>query len=253
MPLFSVLQVLFACGTSTPSEPAAIELTVLAASSLTEALPKVAEGWKLQGGGSVAFSFDSSARLAKQVEAGAPVDLVFFADRETLNGLDRKGLLAAGTPRDLLGNSLVVVVPAAATWVPTSPADLASPSLVHLAVAADNVPAGKYARAALQESGVWTDVEPKVVPGDNVRTTLAWVTRGEAEAGIVYATDARAEPNVKTAFTFPATSHPLIVYTAAVVGASPHAAQANAFLAYCASPEGMAAFTAHGFTPLTAP
>ncbi|MEQ1508740.1 MAG: molybdate ABC transporter substrate-binding protein, partial [Myxococcota bacterium] len=116
-----------------------------------------------------------------------------------------------------------------------------------LALAGENVPAGTYARAALAGDG-WAALAPKVVTGDNVRTTLAWVSRGEAEAGVVYATDARAEPRVKQAFAFPADRHPPIVYPGAVVAASTHPAEAAAFLAYCASPDAMARFVAAGFT-----
>ncbi|MEQ1500962.1 MAG: molybdate ABC transporter substrate-binding protein [Myxococcota bacterium] len=247
--LFSLI---LACGAPSapppPAPPVQVELTGLAASSLTEVLPKVAEAWKKHGGADLVFSFDSSSKLAKQVEAGAPADLVLFADRETMDGLDGKGLLAPETRRDLLGNTLVVVVPANATWVPTSVAELSSPTLTHLALAGENVPAGKYARAALA-GAEWSALEPKVVTGDNVRTTLAWVARGEAEAGVVYATDAKAEPKVKLAFAFPDDSHPPIVYPGAAVAASTHPTEAAAFLAFCASADGMAIFTAAGFTP----
>jgi molybdate transport system substrate-binding protein len=243
------LRLILACGE--PERPPAVpvELTVLAASSLTDALPDVADAWKAHGGVPVTFSFDSSSKLAKQVEAGAPADALFTADEETLDGLDANGLLAAGTRRDLLGNQLVVVVPATATWIPASAEDLGGEELTHLALAGENVPAGRYARASLQAAGAWTAVEPRVVTGDNVRTTLAWVSRGEAEAGVVYATDARAEPAVKVAFAFPDGSHPAIVYPAAVVAASAHPSEATAFLDFCASPDGLAVFEAAGFLP----
>lgn len=210
-------------------------------------LPKVAEAWKARGGVTVLTSFDSSSKLAKQVEAGAPADLVFFADTDTMDVLDGQKLLAPGSRRDLLGNTLVLVVPAAATFTPTSAADLADPRLQHLALAGENVPAGKYARKALESTGAWSAMEGRVVVGDNVRTTLAWVTRGEAEAGVVYGTDATAESRVRTAFVFPADSHPPIVYPVAVVAASTHLPEAEAFLAFCASPVGMALFTEAGF------
>jgi molybdate transport system substrate-binding protein len=166
-----------------------------------------------------------------------------------MNSLDSKNLLAAGTRRDLLGNQLVLVVPANAAWAPASTAELSSPSLVHLALAGEHVPAGKYGRAALESDGVWSSVQPKIVRGDNVRTTLAWVSRGEAEAAVVYATDAKADPAVKSAFTFPAASHPPIVYPAAVVAASAHVDQAKVFLDFCASPMGMEIFAQAGFLP----
>lgn len=241
-----------ACEAQPPAPPAPaapVELVVLGAASLSGVLPEVASAWEAQGGVDVTFSFDSSSKLAKQVEAGAPADVVFFADRETMDTLDQKSLLAPGTRRDLLGNTLVLVVPADAAWVPSQPSDLGDPRLQHLALAGENVPAGKYARAALDAAGALAAVQGKVVTGDNVRTTLAWVTRGEAEAGVVYATDAEAEPKVRTAFPFPADSHPPIVYPAAAVAASSHLAEARALLDFCASPSGQAIFQEAGFTP----
>lgn len=227
-------------------EPEPVALTALAAASLTDALPAVAEAWKARGGVDVTFSFDGSSKLARQIEAGAPADLLFSADEDTMDELERQGLLAPGTRRDLVGNTLVLVVPTGRA-APTSAADLTE--VRHLALAGESVPAGRYARAALTAAGVWTQVEPKVVTGDNVRTTLAWVSRGEADAGVVYATDARADPGVTVAFAFPAESHPPIAYPAAVVRRSDHAAEAAAFLAFCASPEATAMFASAGFGP----
>lgn len=236
-----------ACGPAATPEapPAPVTLTGLAASSLTDVLPKVADAWKAEGGAAVTFSFDASSRLAKQVEAGAPADLVVFADTDTLDALAAKALVNGR--RDLLGNTLVAVVPATGAWTPAAAADLASPSLTHLALAGEAVPAGKYARAALGAAGVWDAVSPRVVTGDNVRTTLAWVSRGEAEAGVVYATDARADAAVKVAFTFPADSHPPIVYPGAVVAASSHPTEAAAFLAFCQGDAARRIFEGAGF------
>jgi len=252
-----MVALLLACGG--PASPPAeldhahdpIVLTALAAASLTDALPDVAEAWKTHGGGTatVTFSFDSSSKLVKQLEAGAPADLLFTADAETMSAAAVHGLLEADTRRDLLGNVLVVVVPADAIWTPASAAELANPSLDHLAVAGENVPAGRYARSALESAGVWTAVEPRIVRGDNVRTTLGWVTRGEADAGVVYATDARSEPGVRVAFSFPPESHAPIVYPAAVVSSAAHPAEAAAFLSFCASPDAKAIFANAGFTP----
>jgi molybdate transport system substrate-binding protein len=256
-----VWALLSGCGTfsSPPSnDPEAhtesIALTVLAASSLTDVLPKVADAF---GAGrediTLMFSFDSSSRLVKQLEGGAPADLLFTADTETMAAAAERGLITGATRRDLLGNVLVLVVPAGSEWTPVTTADLASSSLKHLAIAGENVPAGKYGRAALESAGVWTSIESRIVRGDNVRTTLGWVTRGEADAGIVYATDARTEPAVRVALTFPAESHPPIVYPAAVVTTSAHPEEAAAFLAFCASADAMALFAEAGFTPPPAP
>jgi molybdate transport system substrate-binding protein len=221
------------------------ELTVYAASSLTDVLPRAVEAWRESADGAppVTYSFESSSRLAKQVAAGAPADLLITADRESMDTVS--ALLLAGSRRDLLGNALVVVVPADAAEVPRGAAELRGIS--RLALGAESVPAGRYARAALASEGVWTELEAKVVSGDNVRTTLAWVGRGEADAGVVYATDAAAEPAVRVAFTFPEGSHPPIVYPAAVVAGSERPEEAQDLLTFLASPAGQAVFAAEGF------
>ncbi len=246
--LFLFLGPLPAAGTAPPPG-----LTVLAASSLTEVLPRVAAAWKGAGGGEVTFLFDATSRLAKQIEAGVPGDAFFSADLEWMDYLDQRGLLAPGTRGALLGNQMVLVVPTGATWVPGSPPDLAAPSLKHLALAGENVPAGKYARAALQAAGVWDAIKDRVVSGDTVRTSLAWVARGEAEAGAVYTTDARVEPKVKVAFTFPDGSHPPIVYPAAALKSSAHTKDATSFLTFCRSWEAKGIFEAAGFVVLASP
>lgn len=228
------------------ADPAPV--VVLAASSLTEALQKVGAAWTAKGHPAVTFSFDASSKLAKQVEAGAPADAFFSADADWMDYLDQRGLIDPTTRANLLGNSLVAVVPASATMAVATAADLAKPEIKHLALAGENVPAGKYGRAALVSLGAWDAVQARVVSGDNVRTVLGWVATGEADAGVVYVTDAKVETKVKVAFTFPATSHPPIVYPTAVVKGAAHAKDAADFLAYCKSAEGMAVFGAAGFT-----
>jgi molybdate transport system substrate-binding protein len=236
--------------------PAAAEgsgLGVVAAASLTESLQKVGAAWTAKGHPAVTFSFDSSSKVAKQVEAGVPADVFVSADLEWMDYLDGKGFIEKPTRRNLLGNSLVAILPVASPLPVTAAADLARPEIQHLALAGENVPAGKYARAALTSLGAWEGVKARVVSGDNVRTVLGWVATGEADAGVVYATDAKVEPRVKVAFTFPATSYSPIVYPAAAVKGAPHAKDAADFVAYCASPDGMAVFLAAGFTPAPKP
>lgn len=232
--------------------PAAAEdpsIVVLAASSLTESLQKVAAAWTAKGHPKVTFSFDASSRLAKQVEAGAPADAFFSADNDWMDHLDGKGLIDSSTRGNLLGNTLVAVVPIGSGVPVAAAADLARPEIHHIALAGETVPAGKYARSALTALGVFENVKDRIVSGDNVRTALSWVAAGDAEAGIVYATDARVEPRVRVAFTFPTSSHPAIVYPVAAVKNAAHAKDAADFLAYCRSAEGMAVFVAAGFTP----
>lgn len=225
----------------------AAPLTVLAAASLTEVLQQLGASWQAKGNGAVRFSFDASSRLAKQVESGAPADAFFSADQEWMDWLDARGLVADRVT--LAGNTLVTVV---RNDAPTPPADakgLAGPAIHRLAMAGENVPAGRYGRAALRSLGVWDAVKDRVVNGDSVRAALTWVATGEADAGVVYATDARVEPRVRVAFTFLASSHPPIAYPAAALRGSAHLADARAFVAFCASAEARAVFAAAGFTP----
>jgi molybdate transport system substrate-binding protein len=239
VPLFLLL------ATAPDARAADSSVAVLAASSLTESLQAVGTAWTAKGHPEIAFSFDSSSRLAKQIEAGSPTDVFFSADVEWMDELARKGWIDESTRADLVGNELVVVVAAGKGSTIGSAKDLAR--VQHLALGGESVPAGKYARAALTSLHAWEPVKDRVVNGDNARAVLAWVANGEAEAGIVYATDARVEPKVVVAFTLPSSSHPPIVYPAAVVKNAKHADEARAFVAFCRSTEALAIFEAAGF------
>ncbi len=220
---------------------------VLAASSLTETLPAVAQKWTAQGHPRVEFSFDASSRLARQIEQGAPADAFISADGAWMDQLEAGGLIEPATRFDLVGNTLVAVVPSTSMLRVTTAADLAAAAIKRLGLAGENVPAGRYARTALTTLGLWPRIGERVLSGDNVRTVLGWVASGEVDAGIVYATDALIEPRVRTAFVFPSGSHPAIEYPAAVVLGAAHAADAAAFLGYCRSVEAGSIFAAAGF------
>ena len=223
-------------------------LRVHAAASLSVALPAVAAAWRAAGGPEVTFSFDASSRLARQLEAGAPADVFISADQAWMDHLEARDLIARETRRELARGRLVVVVSA------TSKLDASSltalESLPRVALAGDNVPAGRYARAALARAGLVKTVVPRAVNGDDVRTVLAWVARGEVDAGIVYATDARSEPRVRVALLIPESEHPPIVYPGAVLSAATSPDQARAFLDFClaaaAAPLRAAGFDAPG-------
>lgn len=238
---------LHACSPETPPPPATEAIHVFAASSLMDVLPKVGEAWSAETGNSVTFTFDASSRLAKQLESGAAADVFLSADEEWMRWAADRSLVGASTP--LLGNSLVVVVPSGSSFVPSDAAGLADPRIQHLALAGENVPAGRYARASLRRLGAWDGVSARVVDGDSVRTALGWVAGGEAEAGIVYATDARAQPRVQVAFTFPPDSHPPIVYPGAVTSSSKQPDAATSFLGFCGT-GGKALFEEAGFVVL---
>jgi molybdate transport system substrate-binding protein len=215
---------------------------VLAASSLQEALEEAAGEWAAQGHPPPVLSFAGSSALARQVEQGAPADLFISADEEWMDTLAGKSLLRADTRTDLLSNRLVLVTRKGGTV--RALADLADGKLALADPAA--VPAGKYARAALESSGQWQAVAAKVVPAENVRAALALVERGEAALGIVYTTDALASDGVEVLETFPESSHPPIRYPAAVLASSKHP-DATAFLAFLESAEARRVFVKHGF------
>ena len=223
---------------------------VLAAASLQEALSEAADVWARAGHARPVISFAASSTLARQAASGAPADLFLSADREWMDYLDQRDLLAPGTRRDLLGNRLVVVARAdtkgrlrdrveIAKTLTAGPLAMADP---------DSVPAGKYGMAALQRLGAWNAVAPKVVRAENVRAALALVERGAAPFGIVYATDARAAKGLRVAGIFPADSHPPIVYPLARLRAST-GKEAEGFRQFLLSPRAKVIFARYGFTP----
>jgi len=247
--LASFLAVLAAA--CSPARDDAAPPVVLAAASLQESLEAAADGWARQGHPRPVLSFAASSALARQAESGAPADLFFSADEKWMDELDGKGLLRPGTRITLLGNAIVLVAPqdskaAVALDDPASlPAALGDGRLAMADPAA--VPAGKYGKAALETLGIWPAVEHRVASGENVRAALALVERGEAPLGIVYATDAAASAKVRVVATFPATSHPPILYPLAVLktSASP---DAQGFRDFLASDAGRAIFLRYGFT-----
>jgi molybdate transport system substrate-binding protein len=224
-------------------------ITVLAAASLTNVMQDVGKRYETANGKKVAFSFAASMILAKQIEASAGADMFISADSESMDYLDKKNLIARPSRTNLLANRLVLVAPASSR---ISLAITPHFKLVEalqggrLALATvDSVPAGRYGKAALTALGVWDSVKDHLAQGEDVRATLAYVARGEAPLGIVYATDARVEPRVRVVANFPENSHELIVYPAALIkDANPDAAR---FLAYLRSREAAGIFAASGF------
>ncbi len=227
------------------------DVTVFAAASLTNALQDVAKDYEASGGGKVKFSFAASSLLARQIEAGADADVFFSADTEWMDYLAARKLIRTGTRRDALSNRLVLIAPAGSTVALSIAPGFAIAAALgdsRLALAdPDTVPAGKYAKAALTKLGVWDAVANKIARAENVRAALAYVARGEASLGIVYETDAKAEAKVRTVDTFPADTHPAIVYPVALT-ASANGSDAEAFLAYILSAKAAAVFKRHGFS-----
>jgi molybdate transport system substrate-binding protein len=230
----------------------AADVTVFAAASLTNALQQVADGYKARSGQTVALSFAASSALARQIEASGGADVFISADKDWMDHLDNKGLIAHATRRDILGGHLVLVAPASSNaQIKIAPHFDLMGALAggRLSVAdPDSVPAGKYAKTALTALGVWSTVVDHLVQAENVRVALAYVARGEAPLGIVYSTDAAAEPNVKIVGEFPDNTHQPIVYPAALTKDAKPSAQA--FLDYLRGPEANAVFSKAGFVIL---
>jgi molybdate transport system permease protein len=220
---------------------------VLAASSLTDVLPPLAELWKEHGGREVRFSFAATSRLAPLALQGN-ADLFVSADEDWMKWVVQRNGARAESVVALLGNALVVVAPKSGPGGLRSLADL--PDVERLALAGEDVPAGRYARRALEAAGVWDRVAPHVVRGESVRGALEWVARGEAGAGIVYRTDAPVQPDVRIAFEIPGAVTPKIVYPAAVLASAPHADAAGSFLDFLRSAEASRRFREAGFVPL---
>lgn len=229
------------------------EVVVFAAASLKTALDQVAADFEAATGHSVTISYAGSNVLAKQILQGAPADIFLSAAVTWMDEVEKAGLTVPGSRRDLLGNSLVLVAHGQGAPPVRIGPDLDLAALLgggRLAMAmVDAVPAGQYGKAALEALGLWAAAEPAVVQSENVRAALALVALGEAPYGIVYASDATAEDNVTVVGTFPADSHPPIVYPAALLAGSADAAD-GAFLAALSTPEASLRFTAQGFTVL---
>lgn len=233
--------------TDTATDPATAQgPVVLAASSLQEAMEDVAAAWTAQGHAAPVLSFAGSSALARQAEAGAPADLFVSADEEWMDYLAAKDLLRAGSRHDLLTNRLVLVAPKGGAALDRAQLAAAlAPGRLALADP-DAVPAGKYARAALQQLGLWQGVAARVVPAENVRAALALVERGQVPFAAVYATDAQASARVAVVFAFPAGSHPPIRYPAAMLAGARHP-DAAGFARFLASPTTQALFRSRGF------
>ncbi|PKR89451.1 molybdate ABC transporter substrate-binding protein [Pleomorphomonas diazotrophica] len=237
-----------ALGVVTSAAVAADQIRVFAAASVAPSLQKIADSYKADRDVEVVITPAASGALAKQIEAGAPADIFISADLKWMAYVNDKGLMKDGS-FNLLGNSLVLVA-AKDDKVAIDFADKASlPAVLgqeRLAVGeAKSVPAGAYAEEALKSLGLYDALSPRFAPAENVRVALQMVARGEAKLGIVYGTDAVAEPGVAVVATFPESSHKPIVYP---VGLTKGAATAAAdFLAYLKGSEANAVFGAAGF------
>jgi molybdate transport system substrate-binding protein len=230
------------------------DLTVFAAASLQNAFEDVGKLYQQKSGRAVKFSFAASSALARQIEQGAPAAIFASADEQWMDYLAQRKLIVDATRKSLLGNRLVLVVPA------TSPVtvDLKHGFDLKALLGADGrwvtgdpagVPVGRYAQEAFTKLGVWDFAQTRLVRAENVRVALAFVERGEVVAGVVYETDAAISPKVKLAGVFPANTHAPVTYPVAVT-ASNDSPAARDFLALLGSAEARAIYKRYGFSVL---
>jgi molybdate transport system substrate-binding protein len=228
----------------------AADVVVFAAASLKNVLDAISTEYTAETGKKVTASYAGSNALAKQIAEGAPADIFFSADLAWMNDVEKKGLLKPDTRTTLLGNTIVLVAPkdssASLTIAPGFPLAEALGDGKLAMANVESVPAGKYGKAALTTLGVWDSVSANVAQADNVRAALAFVAKGEAPLGIVYATDASAEPAVKVVGTFPADTHPPIVYPVAILASSTNP-DTQAFFDYLKGPKARDIFIKYGF------
>ncbi len=226
------------------------KVAVFAASSLTDALKAAVAAWQANGNGPVVLSFGSSSTIAKQIEQGAPADIFASADETWMAYLMERNLIAAETVRRPIGNDLVLVgAPDTSHIIKIEPGfDLLGALRGGRLAIGDpkSVPAGRYARQALTNLGVWDEVAPHLAPAPNVRAAVALVQRGEAPLGIVYATDAMGLGEMKMLTLFPEDSHDPIVYPMAIV-AGRDQPDVKAFFDFLTGPDGLALFGRYGF------
>jgi molybdate transport system substrate-binding protein len=226
----------------------AANINVFAAASLAESLQEIGAGYQKATGNKVNFNFGSSSLLALQIEEGAPADLFFSADEAKMDSLEKRGLILKDTRKSRLSNTLVIVVAREKGALIEKPGDLASDKVKRLALAEPRtVPAGIYAKEFLQRKKLWTAVEAKVVPTENVRAALAAVEAGNADAGIVYKTDAAISKKVKIAYEVSVQEGPKISYPVAIITESKQPAAARQFLEYLESDAATKVFRKFGF------
>jgi len=244
MGLFMVLAAFFA---GAGQAAAADELLVSAAASLTDAFKEIGKSYEQKNPGvTVRFNFAATGPLLQQIEQGAPVDVFASADQQSMDKAVQGGFVLPASRSDFTGNGIVLITPADKTEV-KGLADLQSAKVLKISIGnPESVPVGRYAKAALEKQGVWESLAPKMIHGSSVKQVLEYVTRGEVEAGFVFATDAViAKDKVRFVAEIP-TVKP-VVYPVAVVAASAKKEQAQAFIDCLKSSDGQAVLVKFGF------
>jgi molybdate transport system substrate-binding protein len=233
------------------------QITIFAAASLKNALDDTNAAFTKATGVKVTASYAASSALAKQIEQSAPADVFISADLQWMDYVGERKLIKPDTRVNLLGNKLVLIAPADSKIANVTIgqgfdiAKLAGSG--RIAVADVNaVPAGRYAKAALEKLGAWAAAEPKLAQAENVRATLAFVARDETPIGIVYETDAKVEPRVKVIGAFPDNSYPPVTYPVAAT-ATTTKQSVSQYLHFLRSPAAKAIFEKYGFSFLIRP
>src|SRR3984885_12178847 len=243
--LIAVLVVISARGLAAQATD---RVTVSAAISLKDSLDEIGKIYeKAHPGAKISFNYAGSGTLQRQIEQGAPVDIFFSAAEKQMDDLQSKDLVDAGTRRNIVANQLVLIVPASDTAI-HSFQDLSNVSVKVLALGEPStVPAGTYARQTLEHWGIWGGVEKKVVLAKDVRAVLTYVETGNADAGMVYQTDAQGSSKVRIVTVAPADSHDPIIYPAAIMKAAKNPSAAASFLAFLSSSAAREVFAKYGF------
>lgn len=238
------------CGAEKANAPApTVELHIAAAASLTDAMKDLAEIYQQEHPEvKLTFNFGSSGALQQAIENGGETDLFFSAAKKQMDALEKSDNLEEGTRKDLLENAIVLIIPQEGCPSLNNFNDLNRSELKHIALGEPKgVPVGQYTEEILSHLGLWEQVQKKAVYGSDVRQVLAWVAAGEADCGIVYATDAAIEPKVKVVAQAPQGSHTPIIYPAAVIKSSKHIDEARTFLRFAESEKAKNIFAKYGF------
>ena len=252
--IFAALLVL--AGAAVPAAAQDKSIIVFAAASMKNALDDIDAAYAAKTGVKVIVSYGPSSGLAKQIEQGAPADVFISADTDWMDYAISRKNINEPTRVNLLGNTIVLIAPKDSKLDNVTIGqgfDLAKLAGDGKVATGDvkSVPVGKYAKAALEKLGSWQAAEPKFAMADNVRAALTLVARSEAVLGIVYSTDAKVEPGVKIIGTFPADSHPAIVYpVAATTTAKP---ETSDYLAFLRSSAAKTILEKYGFKYLASP
>jgi molybdate transport system substrate-binding protein len=248
--ILPALLILGICGAQAQQSPAPqpSSVTVSAAISLKDALDQLGREYERDHpGANIAFNYGGSGTLQHQIEQGAPVDIFFSAAQKQMDTLQSEGLILADTRHDIVANDLVLIAPSASDDIHTFQ-DLARSNVKTVALGEpETVPAGMYAQQTLEKLSLWEAVKKKAVYAKDVRQVLTYVAAGDADAGLVYRTDAQTSPKIRTIFTAPPSSHDPIVYPAAVLKNSKNQSAARAFLEFLETPHALEIFKTYGF------